>query len=73
MIIRNICFRPDFSSSHVNVGRLECVRRVVWCGLDQLLEVVDMLTPVIQGIILPSQLSIDFLDQKEDASSSLFR
>jgi len=65
--------RPDFSSSHVNVGRLECVRRVVWCGLDQLLEVVDMLTPVIQGIILPSQLSIDFLDQKKDASSSLFR
>merc|ERR1712098_743925 len=65
--------RPDFASSHADVGRLECVRHVVWCGLDQLIEVADMLTPVILAIILPSQLSPDFLDHKEGTSSSLFR
>ena len=66
--------RPEFANSrHLDLNRQEAVQQVVWCGLDQLVEVVDMLTPVIEAIILPSQLSPDVLNLQQTEPCSLFR
>ena len=52
---------------------MEAVQQVVWCGLDQLVEVVDMMTPVIEAIILPSQLSPEVINLEQTEPCSLFR
>ena len=46
---------------------------VVWYGLDQLREVVEMFSPLLDCLILPAQLqNISQLD-KVDTEGGLFR
>ena len=54
-------FRPEFAVPNKHVGREECVRRVVWFGLENLSELAEMLTPVIETLVLPSQMATDII------------
>ena len=65
--------RPDWSSLFSNVCREDSLRVVVWYGLDQLREVVEMFSPLLDCLILPAQLQdISQLD-KVDTEGGLFR
>ena len=51
----------------------DSLRVVVWYGLDQLREVVEMFSPLLDCLILPAQLQdISQLD-KVDTEGGLFR
>ena len=39
----------------------------MWCGLDQLRQVVDMFSPVIETVILPSQLDLDTIISEQES------
>ena len=54
-------FRPEFAVTNEHVGREECVKRVVWFGLENLSELAEMLTPVIETLVLPSQMTTDII------------
>ena len=56
-----VFFRPEFAVPNKHVGREECVRRVVWFGLENLSELAEMLTPVIETLVLPSQMATDII------------
>lgn len=65
-------FRMAFGRGEVSsLTREDSVKAVVWTGLDQLSQVVDMFSPVIQTIILPSQLDPQTLIASQ-TSSGLF-
>ena len=58
MFLKHVFFsRPEFAVPNKHVGREECVRRVVWFGLENLSELAEMLTPVIETLVLPSQMA----------------
>ena len=48
--------RPSWSSLFSNVCLEDSLRVLVWYGLDQLREVVEMFSPILDCLILPAQL-----------------
>ena len=48
--------RPDWSSLFSNVCLEDSLRVMVWYGLDQLREVVEMFSPILGCVIIPAQL-----------------
>ena len=61
-VLKIRCFsRPEFAVPNKHVGREECVGRVVWFGLENLSELAEMLTPVIETLVLPSQMATDII------------
>ena len=65
--------RPSWSSLFSNVCLEDSLRVLVWYGLDQLREVVEMFSPLLDCLILPSQLHhISQLDQL-NTEGGLFR
>ena len=61
VLLFHVCdfFRPEFAILNEHVGREECVSRVVWFGMENLSELAEMLTPVIETLVLPSQMTTD--------------
>ena len=65
--------RPSWSCQHERLCLADCQRLAVWYGLDQLREVVEMFSPLLDCLILPAQLQdISQLD-KVDTEGGLFR
>ena len=54
------------------MGREECVSRVVWFGLENLSELAEMLTPVIETLVIPSQMTTDTISP-ETGRAGLFK
>ena len=48
--------RPDWCSLFSNVCLEGSLRVMVWYGLDQLREVVEMFSPLLDCLIIPAQL-----------------
>ena len=46
---------------------------VVWFGLDQLAQVIELFTPVVKSIISPSHLSLDSILTEQSQPSTLFK
>ena len=50
------------------------MRLVVWFGLDQLSQVVEMFTPLMDCVVLPAQLNLSHISSgKSEGSQGLFR
>ena len=65
--------RPGWSSLFSSVCLEDSLRVLVWYGLDQLREVVEMFSPLLDCLILPAQLhDIDQLDTV-NTEGGLFR
>ena len=48
--------RPGWSSLFSNLCLEDSLRVMVWYGLDQLREVVEMFSPLLDCLVLPAQL-----------------
>ena len=66
-----LSFRFEFGREVSCLSREDSIKAVVWTGLEQLSQVVDMFSPVIQTVILPSQLDTHQLISSQ-TSSGLF-
>ena len=49
------------------------MRQVVWCGLECLPELAEMLTPVIETLIIPAQITADNILPPRTECASLFK
>ena len=66
--------RPSWGCKYSSVCLEESVRLVVWYGLEQARQVVEMFSPVLQLLILPSQLQPSCLPSKNSQNNAgLFR
>ena len=66
--------RPSWSSQYEKVCLDVCLRLVVWFGLDQLSQVVEMFTPLMDCVVIPAQLNLSHISSgKSEGSQGLFR
>merc|ERR550517_13529 len=66
--------RPSWSCQYEKVCLDSCLRLVVWYGLDQLSQVVEIFSPLMDCLVLPAQLNLsDISSDKIEGGEGLFR
>ena len=65
--------RPDWTYKYLSLSKHLAINMVVWFGLEQLVQVIEMFTPVVDTLIAPSHLPHDLVMADECQPSYLFK
>jgi len=65
--------RPEWTVQYPALSKHLSINMVVWFGLEQLAQVVELFTPVVETITAPSHIPVDYFVTEESQPSFLFK